>query len=130
MSGEEVSVWREVGVAEAVEPGLFGGGESEGEDQRIARWLELTRVILPGMAVDEEWPIRLDHCFMRVLLDHTIGGVWHRVVKRPAIRHLTRAQLERAIGLGEQVVADPGRMPGMNRASLAWRRADRVYGTL
>ena len=92
----------------------------------VASWLQLTRVTLPAMAADARWPIRLDHCFMRVLLDNTLDGVWHHTVARPAIRHLTPALLERAIALGNRVVHDPALLPELNRRSLAWRRADRV----
>lgn len=133
MGGEKVTLGREVGGTEAVQPDLIGGVEQEGEDERggdvgrrLAHWLALTRIVLPGMAVAQRWPLRFDHCFMRVLLDNTLEGVWHHTVKRPAIRHLTPEQLERAIALGERVMAEPGLLPELDRRSLAWRRDDRV----
>ena len=65
----------------------------------VARWLELTRDILPGLAVSARWPIRLDHCFMRVFLGHAVGDQWDRVVRRPAIRFMETPELRRAVEL-------------------------------
>jgi hypothetical protein len=93
---------------------------SQREEQR-ARWLALTREVLPGMAAAERWPIRLDHCFMRVCLDATLGRPWHEVVRRPAIRHLTDAQLAAAIAVAERLRADPASLPALNRQSLRMR---------
>ena len=59
---------------------------------------------------------------MRVLLDNATGGVWHRTIGRPAIRHIDAVTLERAIGLGEAVLRDPALLAGLNQRSLAWRR--------
>ena len=67
------------------------------------------------------WPIRLDHCFMRVCLDAAIGQRWDEVVARPATRHLTAAQLGRAVRAAEAIVNDPALLPGMNQQSLRWR---------
>ncbi len=94
-------------------------------EQLVARWLELTRKILPGMAAASRWPIRFDHCFMRVCLDHAIGQPWHERVRRPAIRHLTDDQLRAAVATAECIAADPSTLPALNDRSLAWRRASR-----
>lgn len=87
----------------------------------VDRWLALTRRVLPGMAAAEGWPIRLDHCFMRVCLDAAIGRPWHEAVRRPAIRHLTEAQLAAAVAVAERIRAEPGLLPGLNRQSLLGR---------
>ena len=123
MGSQKVTLGREMGVAEPVQPGLVVGGEGQAEDQRrrVERWLELTRVTLPGVAAARRWPIRLDHCFMRVLLDNAVGGVWHRVIARPAIRHISPATLEQAIALGHRVLQEPELLPELDRRSLAWR---------
>ena len=94
-------------------------------EQLVARWLELTRSILPGMAPASRWPIRFDHCFMRVCLDHAIGQPWHERVRRPAICHLTDDQLCAAIAVAERIAAEPSALPGLNEQSLVWRRASR-----
>jgi len=93
-------------------------------DDRVAlqaRWLDLTRRVLPGIAAAHRWPIRLDHCFMRVCLDAAIGQRWDQVVARPAIRHLSTAQLSLAIAIAERIAAQPELLPLMNRASLEMR---------
>jgi hypothetical protein len=33
------------------------------------RWLELTRILLPSLAQERDWPVSADHCFQRILLD-------------------------------------------------------------
>lgn len=91
------------------------------DDRLVARWLTLTREVLPGMAAAHGWPIRLDHCFMRVCLDHAIGRRWDTVVARPAIRHLDPAQFSRAVACAEAIIADPTLLPALNNASLAMR---------
>lgn len=90
-------------------------------DRQLARWLDLTRRVLPGMALEHAWPISLDHCFMRVCLDAAVGRPWHEVIRRPAIRHMTDAQLGRAVAVAERVAADPAALPGLNRDSLRLR---------
>ena len=89
----------------------------------MARWLELTRRTLPGMAAAQRWPIRLDHCFMRVCLDEAMGGPWTEVLRRPAIHSMTDRQLAAAIGVAEAIVARPALLAGLNACSLERRRA-------
>ena len=87
----------------------------------VARWLELTRQRLPAMAAQQGWPIRLDHCFMRVCLDASYGRPWHEVIARPAIRHASDADLARAVAIAEGMVREPWTLPGLNTASLRLR---------
>ena len=63
---------------------------------------------------------------MRVLLDNAVGGVWHHVIARPAIRYAAPEMLDRAIELGELLLQEPGLLPELNRRSLAWRRVSRL----
>ena len=72
------------------------------------RWLALTREELPARARAERWPLHLDHCFMRVLLDEACDGRWYDHVEgRPAYRHLGPERLARAVALGERLAAEP-----------------------
>ena len=87
----------------------------------LARWLDLTRTVLPGMAGAHTWPIRLDHCFMRVCLDAAIGCPWHEAVRRPAVRHLSDAQLAAAVAFAERIAREPDCLPALNEASLRMR---------
>ena len=90
-----------------------------------ARWLELTREIMPGFAAERRWPVRNDHCFQRVLLDNACGGTWYAYIsKRPAYRRADAATLERAITLGEAVVTGEADLDELNRRSLQWRGKD------
>ena len=89
--------------------------------EAVERWRELTATTLPGLAARHRWPIRLDHCFMRVCLDLAIGEPWHRRVARPAIRHLSDSQLAAAIAVAERIVADPAQLPALNHRSLVLR---------
>lgn len=94
-------------------------------DRLQRRWLTLTRDVLPTMAAAQHWPIRLDHCFMRVCLDVTLGVRWDSVVRRPAIRHLSDAQLGAAVAQAEEILADPSSLPRLNQESLRLRGAGR-----
>ena len=86
-----------------------------------ADWLRLTRDALPAVAAPD-WPIRLDHCFQRVLLDAACEGRWYdHIAKRPAYRHAPDAVLERAVALARAVLVGDADLPAMNARSLAWR---------
>ena len=85
------------------------------------RWLALTRGTLPALAARHRWPIRRDHCFMRVCLDVSFGQPWRELVGPPAIRNLTAAQLRAAIAVAERIVAEPALLPALNRQSLHMR---------
>ena len=92
----------------------------------VARWTELTREVLPAMAEAQRWPIRLDHCFMRVCLDAALGSPWTAIVDRPAVRTMSDAQLAASIAVAGSIVADPDSLLALNEASLRGRRAARL----
>jgi hypothetical protein len=91
-----------------------------------ATWLTLVKETLPNMAKANEWPISLDHCFMRVCLDTAIGAPWHTVVKRPAIRNLSDDQICEAICVAQSLVASPTLLFELNQNSIRGRRMLRV----
>lgn len=87
-----------------------------------ARWLDLTRRILPSLASERGWPVRADHCFQRILLDNAFGGVWYDFVpRRPAYAHVDETALARAVALGEAAIAGTADLADLNRRSLVWR---------
>ena len=87
-----------------------------------ARWLDLTRRALPGVARGRGWPVHLDHCFQRILLDAACGGCWYDTIpKRPAYRHAPDAILRRAVDLGEGALSGDVDLARLNRQSLGWR---------
>ena len=90
-----------------------------------ARWLELTRTVLPGLAPRRGWPVRNDHCFQRILLDAVCGGRWYdHVSGRPASRAIDAERLAAAILLGRQVERGEADLPTLNAQSLRWRGKD------
>lgn len=92
-----------------------------------ARWRALVGEVLPGLARPRGWPIGLDHCFARVLLDTAFGGIWYGFVAgRPAYRAMPLDALQRAVALGEAVAAGRADLATLNARSLAWRQAARA----
>ncbi len=87
----------------------------------VARWTTLTRDVLPGMAAAQRWPIRFDHCFMRVCLDAALGTPWTLTVARPAIRNMDDRQLAAAVEVAEGIAADPATLASLNQRSIAGR---------
>lgn len=86
------------------------------------RWLELVRVDLPAVAAARRWPVRLDHCFARILLDAVCGEPWRLQVRPPAYRNLPVPLLARAIALGEAALTDAVDLHRLNAESLVMRR--------
>ncbi len=96
----------------------------------MARWLDLTRRQLPAMAAAHHWPIRLDHCFMRVCLDAAVGQPWYEVIRRPAVSYASADQLQRAVAVAEGILADPASLPLRNAESLRLRGKQGKKGLL
>lgn len=87
-----------------------------------ARWLHLTREVMPGLAAARGWPVRYDHCFQRILLDNACGDRWYdHVPRRPAYRHADEAILARAVALADGVIAAEIDLAALNARSLCWR---------
>lgn len=86
-----------------------------------ARWRALTNDMLPA-AARPDWPVRFNHCFQRILLDHATGGVWYDAIpRRPAYAHAPDDVLVRAIALGQAVLAGQADLHALNHQSLVWR---------
>ena len=94
-----------------------------GEDRdtaRRARWRDLVERRLPE-AARPGWPVHLDHCFARILLDNACGGPWRDHVRAPAHANMPPERLDAAIALGESVLAGRADLADLDRRSLAWR---------
>ena len=90
------------------------------------RYLTLFREDLPAAAKtgEHEWPVRNDHCFMRIVLDQLFGGCWydHLSRKTPAYRQLDADQLRFAIDAAERFLGgDDETLRLWNADSLRWR---------
>lgn len=90
-------------------------------DELEARWFALTREELPVMARDRSWPVHLDHCFQRILLDNAVGMAWREVIRPPAYRNASDQQLAKAVALGEAAARGEEDLAALNRRSLVWR---------
>lgn len=110
-------------------PGTGGGTMRSAAMDRPAleaRWLQLTRETLPGLAAERGWPVSTDHCFQRILLDHAVGGCWYdHVAGRPAYRHLPAPALAAAVEMAAALAAGAGDLHRLNRESLNWRWASK-----
>ncbi|WP_027170635.1 GNAT family N-acetyltransferase [Methylobacterium sp. 10] len=85
-------------------------------------WRDLVDRRLPQAArARPDWPVRLDHCFARILLDNACGGPWRESVAPPAWANMPPERLAFAIDLGEAVLAAKADLAFLNRRSLAWR---------
>ncbi len=98
-------------------------------EEALARFKHLTEVELPALAREHRWPLRFDHCFKRVCLDHAFGDTWYKHLRKPAERHIEGEALARALSCAEAIAA--GGLPVLarhNAESLAWRGKGRAYG--
>ena len=89
----------------------------------IHRYLNLTRTVMPAVAQTRlnEWPVRNDHCFQRIVLDTVCAGIWYDHVSRPAYKNLSLEQAQRAVQICEDIIAGRADLADLNRKSLAWR---------
>ncbi len=93
----------------------------------IALFKHFTETTLPALAAQHKWPIRLDHCFKRICLDHAFADTWYNHCKRPAERHIAPEPLARATACARQIAAEG--LPTLNRlnhASLGYRGKLRI----
>ena len=89
------------------------------------RYRDLVLRELPRLATAGRWIVRADHCFGRIVLDHTVGGCWYHVLDRrrgPAFTQLSDDQLRSAVTLAERILTegDP-LLRALNQQSLRWR---------
>lgn len=89
----------------------------------VGHYLQLTKQVMPEMAASGlvNWPVRNDHCFQRIVLDAICGGIWYDHIARPAYKHLSAIQAERAVQLCENIISGAADIRALNRQSLIWR---------
>lgn len=93
-----------------------------------SRWKYLYADYLPALAkakdpVQEKWPVCLDHCFARIVLDNAVGvdKPWTETVKSPAIKHMSETQLKAAIDLAERIASGDASLVELDERSLQLR---------
>ena len=94
-----------------------------GKDAELrTRWRDLVGRRLPEAAhAAGDWPVQLDHCFARVLLDNACGRPWREVTSPPAWRLMPAPVLAEAMALGEAVLDGRADLAALDRRSLALR---------
>lgn len=102
-----------------------------------ARWTHLYACHLPALAlardpVQPRWPVHLDHCFARIILDNAVGidKPWTQVVKSPAVRDMSARQLREALELGERLASGEADLVELDRRSLKLRGKMGLKGSL
>jgi O-6-methylguanine DNA methyltransferase len=92
------------------------------------RWTHLYASHLPALAkardpAQKHWPVHLDHCFARIILDNAVGvdKPWTKAIKSPAVRNMTVGQLHDALALGEMVANGDADLVELDRVSLQLR---------
>lgn len=99
-------------------------------------WKELYSESLPSLArtrdpVQPHWPVMLDHCFARIILDNTVGEGrerWDIRLERPAVQHMSREQLKNAIELAERIKSGQEDLVALDLQSLEVRgMSDKKY---
>ena len=69
------------------------------------------------------WPIQLDHCFARVVLDNLFEDEWYSHVDgRPAYENLSAQELGAAIEIADRILEEgQSTVEELNENSLRWR---------
>ena len=92
-----------------------------------AEWLAWMRDRLPEVARGRpDWPIRLDHCFGRVVLDAVYDRPWREALPSPAWRHMDAEALRRAIALARDIAEGRADLTVLNARSLHMRGKKRL----
>ncbi|GHJ85423.1 hypothetical protein NliqN6_1825 [Naganishia liquefaciens] len=69
------------------------------------------------------WPVRLDHCFGRIVLDNVVGvdRPWREKLASPAVRNMNTQQLEDCIRMAKAILDGSTDLLALNRQSLQLR---------
>lgn len=92
-------------------------------------WKEIYSRTLPGLArvhdpAQPTWPVTLDHCFARIILDNTVGEAeeqWDKRLKQPAVRNMSVEQLQNAIRLAKGIINGDEDLVALDLRSLEVR---------
>ena len=92
-------------------------------EELVSYYIEMTKETMPQLAssTQNNWPIRNDHCFQRIILDTLCGGIWYDHLPRPAYKHLSHKQALQAVNLCNDIIAGTVDLVALNRQSLLWR---------
>ncbi|PBP25675.1 putative E3 ubiquitin-protein ligase RING-2 [Diplocarpon rosae] len=98
-------------------------------------WKQMYQRSLPSAAKSKspaqpKWPVQLDHCFARIILDHVVGieTPWTEKIKSPAYKNMSREQLVASIALGHQILKGEADLMKLDAESLSVRRKSKGGG--
>jgi O-6-methylguanine DNA methyltransferase len=100
-----------------------------GDEALVAEWKTLYATTLPALAKSRDpaqpkWPVSLDHCFARIILDNTVGRgsqQWDEVISKPAVKNMNDDQLRAAIELGQRIQRGEINLCELDQISLMCR---------
>lgn len=92
----------------------------------IDEYFRLTSEVLPKKATEENWAALEEAHFQRIILDNICGGVWYGKLKEPAIMHMSKSQLKKAVRMAEDLAFDLLSFDDLNEPSLKWREEKNV----
>lgn len=88
----------------------------------LRRLLDAAVARLVARAATERWPIRADHCFLRIAYDTALGAKWDTVRARPAWASLSLDELEKAVAVTARIEREGlPTLRALNAASLGYR---------
>lgn len=82
----------------------------------------LVNEALPKLAVENNWPVRDNHCFLRIAYDNLFERCWYDVLskKKPVLKQLDSDQLDRVIKILKRF---PDEICELNKKSIGYRRS-------
>ncbi|WP_395344511.1 hypothetical protein PN836_007020 [Ningiella sp. W23] len=97
--------------------------EQDNHAQLVHQYLELTNVVMPRLAKRQEnnWPVKHNHCFARIVLDNVCQDLWYAHIKAPAYLHLSTEQAEAAVRICKEIIEGKADIHALNTRSLAYR---------
>lgn len=111
-------------------------------EERQTTWTTLYRQTLPSLARAKSqnqavWPVHLDHCFARIILDAVVGvsegnnsdtqpRPWAEKIPKPAVKHMSEKQLNQCIELGAAIAKGTVDLVELDQASLAVRGKSKI----
>jgi O-6-methylguanine DNA methyltransferase len=116
-------------LPEHVQLCFFVYNDTMSDMKLVEEWKTLYSKTLPALArakdpAQPRWPVTLDHCFARIILDNTIGQgskQWDKVIQKPAVKHMSDQQLRNAIELGQKIRAGSMDLCELDQISLMCR---------
>jgi len=93
-----------------------------------AQWTTLYTLTLPSLArakhpTQPHWPVHLDHCFARIILDTVVGidTPWTSKLNSPAVKNMDALQLRKCVALGEAIAGGKVDLVALDERSLVVR---------